>query len=115
MEQAGPALRSIELVLCRVEWCSLGDSSTSVAREATEIQVTQLADGAVAPGVEIPIHVVLPRLYTCPSVNGHSWGVSFELAITAIAGPPQTETTATVRMPITLARIKRGTAGVLPV
>lgn len=40
-------LRSIELTLARVEWCSVGDGSSQVAKETTDIQLTQIADGAL--------------------------------------------------------------------
>ena len=46
VERPLKALKSIEITLGRVEWCALGDSTTSVAKEATDIQVTQVADGA---------------------------------------------------------------------
>ena len=81
-----------------------------MAKEATDIQVTQVADGDVAAGLELPIHMVLPRLYTCPSVSARAWGVSFELSIAAVAGDASgAEASASVQLPITLVRTKRGT------
>lgn len=98
-------LRSIELTLGRVEWCTVGDHSNSVAREATDIQCTQVADGDVARGVELPIHLVLPRLYTCPTVDADSWGVEFELSVTAVMETHGgAYATACARMPLQLVR-----------
>ena len=99
-------LRSIELTLGRVEWCTVGDHSNSVAREATDIQCTQVADGDVSRGVELPIHLVLPRLYTCPTVDADCWGVEFELGVTAVMDVRggSSYTTASARMPLRLVR-----------
>jgi len=37
--------------------------------ETSTVQFTQIAEGNVSLGLRIPIHVVLPRLYCCPSVQ----------------------------------------------
>lgn len=172
MERLGRPLKSIELTLARVEWCSLGDGSTQVAKEITDIQLTQIADGTdtaglrglhtlyapprniisryfcapsatcssahcktsvlvrhcvlktdstcppapsrrppmsgpVAEGVEMPIHMVLPRLYTCPSVSTRTWGVNFELTVAVHVDDGQSEATAAVKLPLTLLRTPR--------
>lgn len=39
------------------------------ARDATEIQNIQIADGDVCRGLPIPIHMVFPRLFTCPTLE----------------------------------------------
>ncbi len=49
-------IKSIELQLVRVESCSYMEGE---AREATEIQNIQIADGNVVKGLAIPIHMVL--------------------------------------------------------
>ena len=61
----------------------------------------------MAAGLELPIHMVLPRLYTCPTAAARTWGVSFELTVTAIASDGQSEASASVLLPITLVRTKR--------
>ena len=38
-------------------------------RAATEIQNIQIGDGNVAKDFEIPIYMVFPRLFTCPSLQ----------------------------------------------
>lgn len=39
------------------------------ARDATEIQNIQIADGDVCRGLSVPIHMVFPRLFTCPTLE----------------------------------------------
>lgn len=39
------------------------------ARDATEIQNIQIADGDVCRGLSIPIYMVFPRLFTCPTLE----------------------------------------------
>lgn len=39
------------------------------SRDATEIQNIQIADGDVCRGLPIPIHMVFPRLFTCPTLE----------------------------------------------
>lgn len=97
-------LRSIELTLSRVEWCTVGDLGHSIAREATDIQCTQVADGDVDRGIELPIHFVLPRLFTCPSINTDTWGVEFELSATAVVELHGGQVTASARCPLRLVR-----------
>ena len=48
--------------------------------------------------------MVLPRLYTCPSVSARAWGVEFELTITAVAADSNSEATASVTLPVKLVR-----------
>lgn len=35
---------------------------------ATEIQNIQIADGDVARDISIPMHMIFPRLFTCPTL-----------------------------------------------
>lgn len=106
VERCAAPLKCIELTLGRVEWCTVGDHSNSIAREATDIQCTQVGDGDVVHGLELPIHLVLPRLYTCPTVDAGTWGVEFELSVVATldTGVEGTYVTASTRMPLRLAR-----------
>lgn len=52
----------------------------------------------------MPIHMVLPRLYTCPSVSTRTWGVNFELTISVYVEDGQSEAVAAVKLPLTLLR-----------
>lgn len=69
-------IRSIELQLVRVESYSHMDDE---AREATEIQNIQIADGNPIRGLPIPIHMVFPRLFTCVSTKTRTFKVQFEV------------------------------------
>jgi len=37
------------------------------AREATEIQNLQVGDGDVVRGLAIPLYMIFPRIFTCPT------------------------------------------------
>jgi hypothetical protein len=53
----------------------------SYMSETSTVQFTQIAEGNVNLGLRIPIHVVLPRLYCCPSVQARTFSVSFLVRI----------------------------------
>ena len=76
IEECSATIRSIELQLVRVETCSYQDG---LAREATEIQNIQIADGPVCHGWAIPVHMIFPRLFTCPTVSTRTFKVDFEI------------------------------------
>lgn len=71
-------IKSIELQLVRLETVSYIDG---VCREATEIQSIQIADGDVCRGISIPIYLVFPRLFTCPSITTNEFRIEFEINI----------------------------------
>jgi len=75
-EEADFQVKSIELQLVRVETCGCLDG---YAREATEIQNIQIADGDVARGVEIPVFMVFPRLFTAPTIASRNFKIEFEV------------------------------------
>ena len=72
IEACSATIRSVELQLVRVETCGYADG---MAREATEIQNIQITDGAICHGWPIPIHMIFPRLFTCPTVNTRTFKV----------------------------------------
>lgn len=69
-------IKSIELQLVRVETCTYMEGD---AREATEIQNIQIADGDVVRNLEIPIYFVFPRLFTCATALSKNFKVEFEV------------------------------------
>lgn len=75
VEESAALIKSIEVQLVRVETCG---SSEGLAKEATEIQSIQVADGDVCRNVEIPIYMIFPRLFTCPSVAVRNFQIDFE-------------------------------------
>jgi len=63
-------IKSIELQLVRVETCSYMEGE---AREATEIQNIQIADGNVVRDLPIPIFMIFPRQFTCVTTFAKSF------------------------------------------
>ena len=49
------------------------------AREATEIQNVQIADGNVVRDLTLPIYMVFPRLFTCSTTTCKAFRVEFEI------------------------------------
>jgi hypothetical protein len=82
-------IKSIELQLVRVETISYMEGE---AREATEIQNIQIADGDVVRGLSIPIHMVFPRLFTCSSVKQKGFQVQFEVNLITVFADNHTVT-----------------------
>lgn len=78
IDESDASVQSIEAQLVRIETTS---SVEGHAREATEIQSIQVADGDVHRGWEIPIHMILPRLFTCPTVVTRQFRLEFEVRL----------------------------------
>ena len=72
MERCDVAIKSIDLQLIRVE-CGGAESS---AREASEVQNIQIGDGDVCRNVLVPIYMIFPRLFTCPSLSTPAFKIS---------------------------------------
>jgi len=62
--------------LVRVE---RGNYSEGVAREATEVQNLQIADGDVPPNIPIPLHMIFPRVFSCRSLTMQQFQIDFEI------------------------------------
>jgi hypothetical protein len=56
----------------------------TAACAATEIQNIQIADGDVCRNLVIPIYMVFPRLFTCPSVAAKTFAVEFEVNLVVV-------------------------------
>jgi hypothetical protein len=69
-------IKSIELQLVRVESCTYMEGE---AREATEIQNIQIADGNVVRDLAISIYMIFPRLFTCATSKSKAFKVEFEV------------------------------------
>eukprot|EP00771_Trimastix_marina_P000701 gnl/Trimastix_PCT/1724.p1 GENE.gnl/Trimastix_PCT/1724~~gnl/Trimastix_PCT/1724.p1 ORF type:complete len:308 (+),score=62.40 gnl/Trimastix_PCT/1724:29-952(+) len=72
-------IKSIELQLVRVE--TVGKDSPP---EATEIQNIQLAEGDILREQMIPIYMIFPRLFTCPTVKSDIFKVDFEVNLAVL-------------------------------
>ena len=98
VEKSSIPIRSIELQLVRVETCGCAEG---FARDPTEIQNIQLADGDVCRGLTIPIYMVFPRLFTCPTLSTSNFKIEFEVNVVVIF---QDDHLVTENFPITLTR-----------
>jgi len=76
LEESEAVIKSIELQLVRVETCGCADG---YAKEATEIQNIQIADGDVCRGMPNTIFMVFPRLFTCPTLATRTFKIEFEV------------------------------------
>ncbi len=69
-------IRSIDLQMLRNEKI---DHPGKVFNEVTEIQLIQLCDGDVTRNMELPIFMILPRYYSCPSIKYKWFHLTFEI------------------------------------
>lgn len=76
VEKCPVDIKSIEVQLVRVETIVF---ETGEAREATEIQNIQVADGNIVRGLSIPLHMVFPRLFTCCTTVTKKFRIEFEV------------------------------------
>ncbi|XP_049878759.1 vacuolar protein sorting-associated protein 26C isoform X1 [Pectinophora gossypiella] len=81
VDECSVPIKSIELQLVRVETCGAAEG---YSRDATEIQNIQVGAGDVRRGRPLPLHMVLPRLFTCPTTATHNFKIEFELNIAVI-------------------------------
>jgi hypothetical protein len=81
IEESKSPIRSISLQLVRVETVIFAEGE---AREATEIQNIQLADGDVCRKLVIPIYMIFPRLFTCPSLISEGFKVEYEVNLVVL-------------------------------
>jgi len=81
VEDSKAIIKSIELQLVRVETCGCADG---FAKEATEIQNIQIADGDVVRNLSIPLYMIFPRLFTCPTVAAKTFKVEFEVNLVVL-------------------------------
>lgn len=79
--RSSATIRSIELQLVRVETCGCAEG---YARDPTEIQNIQISDGDVCRGVALPVYMVFPRLFTCPTLSMTNFKVEFEVNVVVI-------------------------------
>ena len=77
------SIKSIEIQLVRVETCGCAEG---FAKEATEIQNIQIADGNVPTGTTIPIFMIFPRLFTAPTLAAKNFKIEFEINLVVILG-----------------------------
>lgn len=54
-------------------------TSTETITERTQIQMIQMCDGNVTRNIELPIYMILPRYYSCPSLKYLWCQLDFEI------------------------------------
>ncbi|XP_047349470.1 vacuolar protein sorting-associated protein 26C isoform X2 [Vespa velutina] len=67
--------------LVRVETCGCAEG---YSRDATEIQNIQIGEGNVCTNLPIPIYMIFPRLFTCPTLSTSNFKVEFEVNLIII-------------------------------
>ncbi|XP_076457678.1 vacuolar protein sorting-associated protein 26C-like [Babylonia areolata] len=81
LEHCEVPIKSIEIQLVRVETCGCAEG---YAKDATEIQNIQIAEGDVCRNLPVPIYMIFPRLFTCPTLSTNNFKVEFEVNIVII-------------------------------
>jgi hypothetical protein len=70
-------IRSVETQLIRVE-------TFEGKTNPTEVQNIQVADGDVIRNLEIPLYMLLPKLYSCPTIVHDKFRIEFQVNIIVI-------------------------------
>ena len=99
VSHSSASIRSIELQLVRVETCGCAEG---FSRDATEIQNIQIGEGDVCRNIPIPIYMIFPRLFTCPTLNTSNFKIEFEVNIIVVF---QDDHLVTENFPIKLLRL----------
>jgi len=81
IEESDAIIKSVEIQLVRVETCGCADG---FAKEATEIQNIQIVEGDVCRKLVIPIFMIFPRLFTCPSIAARTFKIEFEVNLVVL-------------------------------
>ena len=81
VESCHAQIKSIEIQLVRVETCGCAEG---YAKDATEIQNIQIADGDISMGILVPIYMIFPRLFTCPTLSTNNFKIDFEINVVVV-------------------------------
>ncbi|CAH2055999.1 unnamed protein product, partial [Iphiclides podalirius] len=81
VDECSVPIKSIELQLVRVETCAWDGG---YSKDSTEIQNIQVGEGDVVRARDVPLHMLLPRLFTCATTATASFKIEFELNIAVI-------------------------------
>lgn len=99
VEVSDAPIRTIELQLIRVESVSTG--SVNITRESTEIQSIQIGEGNICRNMVVPMYMIFPRLYSCPTLIQPNFRIEFEVNLVMVLGDGYM---ITENFPITLIR-----------
>nr|XP_029121424.1 Down syndrome critical region protein 3 homolog isoform X2 [Elaeis guineensis] len=78
VEASAVPIRSIDIQLLRIESILAGER---IIADTSVIQTTQIADGDVCKSLTLPIYVILPRLFVCPTVLAGPFLIEFQISI----------------------------------
>eukprot|EP01117_Protostelium_nocturnum_P004110 TRINITY_DN1539_c0_g1_i1.p1 TRINITY_DN1539_c0_g1~~TRINITY_DN1539_c0_g1_i1.p1 ORF type:complete len:306 (-),score=94.70 TRINITY_DN1539_c0_g1_i1:37-954(-) len=81
LEESEVKIKSIEIQLVRVETCGTAEG---FSKESTEIQNIQVADGDIPHGISVPLFMIFPRLFTCPTLHSKNFKIDFEVNIVVL-------------------------------
>ncbi|XP_021945236.1 vacuolar protein sorting-associated protein 26C isoform X2 [Folsomia candida] len=81
IEKSEYPVKSVELQLVRVETTGCAEG---YAKDASEIQTIQIGEGNVCRGLPIPIFMIFPRLFSCPTVCTTNFKIEFEANVVVI-------------------------------
>ena len=70
-------IKSVEIQLVRVE-------TFEGKTNATEVQNIQVADGNVIPGLEVPLYMLFPKIYSCPTYIHSKFKIEFHVNLIVI-------------------------------
>lgn len=79
--EATKPIKSIDIQLIRIESIFSGDNGF---KEPTEVQSLQIADGDVRKGAKIPLYMLFPRQFTCPTTFYKKFKVEFEINLSIL-------------------------------
>jgi len=78
VENCSVPIENICVQLMRVETCT---NATGYFREVSEVGSWELADGDIPSMFPLMIFLIMPRLYTCPTIHCALFKIEFELNI----------------------------------
>ena len=86
--RAGATAKRVGRLLIRGPGCRCARASLLPAPPtplaATDIQNIQIAEGDVCRKMAIPMHMIFPRLFTCPTVAAKNFKVEFEVNVVVL-------------------------------
>ncbi len=72
-------VRSVELQLARIETVTDTKNNGTSHQDASEVLKIQIGEGNVCRDVIVPIYMVFPRLYSCPTYRCSMFKIEFEI------------------------------------
>ena len=76
IKDAKAPIKSVSLQLVRVETVTFAEGT---AKEPTEVQNIQIAQGDVCRKLVVPLYMIFPRLFTCPTLITENFKIEFEM------------------------------------